>query len=188
MERHTPLHPILDAPRRQRGRLGRRIAAGLSGLALLAGLASCSGNEASTEAVLFVGSEDANWTLSDNYGDGVNTIGPIQPILIQVQKSVDDPTPVPGVDITVLVGGIAIGAASVLDPVSGAVLDNGFGVLQTQTDDHGTLIVLPVGTVTGCVVPPAEDASISGNISLGIFISGDSASWNGNFTYTCKAP
>jgi hypothetical protein len=173
--RHFPSHTL-------------RAAGAALGLILIAGLFGCGGKEASTDAVIAVDSADANWTLPDNYGNGVNTIAPIQPILIQVQKSVDDPTPIPGADITVLVGGIAIGAASVVDPVTSTVLDNGFGVLQTQTDDHGSLVVLPIGTVTGCTAVPASDTNVSGNLSLGIFISSDSASWNGNFTYTCLGP
>ncbi len=181
MERHNRHFPS-HAPR------ALRAAGAVLGLILISGLFGCGGKDAGTDAVIAVDAADANWTLPDNYGNGVNTIAPIQPILIQVQKSVDDPTPIPGVDITVLVGGIAISAAAVLDPVTSAVLDNGFGVLQTQTDDHGSLVVLPIGTVTGCTVVPAADENISGNLSLGIFISSDSASWNGNFTYTCKGP
>lgn len=47
------------------------------------------------------------------------------------------------------------------------------------------LIVLPAGTVTGCIVPPATDTTLTGNLSIGVFISDDNASWNGNFSYTC---
>jgi hypothetical protein len=186
MERHTRHNATSHAPGALRGRAGR-IAAGLSGLVLMAALMGC-GHEADTEAIIFVDSADANWTLPDDYGNGVNTISPALPVLIQVHKSLEDPTPVAGVDITILVSGLAIAAPTLLDPVSGATLDNGFGVYQTQTDDHGSVVVDPVGIVTGCLAPPAEDASISGNLSLGIFIASDSSSWNGNFTYTCKAP
>jgi len=187
MERHNRQIPSHDATGSERGRMGRRVALGLSTLVLLAGLSGC-GNEASTDAVIFVNAADSNWTLPDDYGNGINTIGPIQPVQILVQKSADDPTPIAGVDVTILAGGVAVTNASVLDPVTGAVLDNGAGVFQTQTDDHGAVTVLPIGIVTGCLAPPTADASITGNISLGIFISSDSAAWNGNFTYTCKAP
>jgi hypothetical protein len=185
MERHNRQIPSHDAS--LRGRMGRRVALGLSTLVLLAGLSGC-GHEASTDAVIFVNAADANWTLPDDYGNGVNSLAPVQPVQILVQKSSDDPTPVPGVEITILAGGVSVASASVLDPVTGAVLDNGAGVYQTRTDDHGAVIVEPWALVTGCLVQPAADASISGNLSLGIFISSDSAAWNGNFTYTCKGP
>jgi len=182
MERHISQNSPSDA----RGRIGRRIAAGLAGLALMAGLYGC-GHEASTDAIIFLDAADASWSLPDDYGNGVNTISPAQPIMIKVLKSNSDDTPVAGVDITLLVTGLSISNATLLDPVSGAVLDNGFGVYQTQTDDHGAVVVDPVGVVTGCLVAPATDATVTGNLSIGIFTASDSASWNGNFSYTCKS-
>jgi len=160
---------------------------GLLGLLLLLGAAGCGGSAASTEAVIYVDAADADWSLPDDYGDGVNTIAPAQPILILVQKSADDTTPVAGVNITLLVGGVAVAGAGLFDPATGVQLDDGFGVLQTTTDDHGAVVVIPQGAVTGCTVVPAADATIKGNLSVGIFISSDSSVWNGNFSYTCKA-
>lgn len=186
MERHTRHDSTSHAPRRPRGSFGRT-ALGLAGLILLAGLSGC-GHEASTEQIIFLDAADANWTLPDNYGNGINSIAPVQPIMIQVQKSSDDETPVPGVDITLMAGGISIASPTIFDPVSGAVLDDGTGLLQTRTDDHGVVVILPAATVTGCTAVPAEDTSVSGNLSVGIFISSDTTAWNGNFTYTCQGP
>lgn len=181
MERnaHPNRHPV-------RSRL-RRLGGGVLGLLFLAAAAGCGGHEAATGAVIFVDSDDATWSLPDDYGDGVNTIGPQLPILIMVQKSADDPTPIPGADITITVGGVSITGALLRDPATKVQLDNGAGVYQTQTDDHGVVVVEPRGTVTGCTAVPATDTDVTGNLSIGIFISGDSAAWNGNFSYTCKA-
>jgi hypothetical protein len=176
--------------RQNRSTAPRALARGLSallGLLMLLGVAGCGGSSATGSAVIYVDSADADWTLPDNYGDGVNTIAPAQPLLILVQKSADDTTPVAGANITLTVGGIAVAGAGLFDPASGIQLDNGFGVLQTKTDDYGAVVVIPQGAVTGCTVVPAADATINGNLSVGIFISSDSSVWNGNFSYTCKA-
>jgi len=192
MERHTRMNGTTATPRhrarsRHTGRHALKAALGLTGLLLLAGIPGCGGHEAGTSAVIYVDAADADWTLPDDYGDGINTIAPAQPILILVQKSATDTTPVAGVDVTVTVGGVSIANAQLLDPATSVQLDNGAGVFQTQTDDHGAIVVLPRGTVTGCTAVPASDVSVTGNLSIGIFISSDSNVWNGTFTYTCKA-
>jgi hypothetical protein len=182
MERHNRQIPSHDARAAVRGRLARRLTLGLSTLVLVAGLSGC-GSEASTDSAIVVGAADATWSLPDDYGDGINSIAPVMPIMIQVLKG---STPVPGVEITIIAGGINIANPTILEPITGNVLDDGTGLLQTHTDDHGVIVVVPAANVTGCITPPAAKTTVSGNLSLGIFISADSANWNGAFTYSCN--
>lgn len=187
MEQHNSLNRHRALPGFRPGGLGRRIGAGAAGLLLLAAVSGCGGHEADTGALIVVDQDDADWTLPDNYGGG--TLSPAQPILIKVQTtdSAGATTNVPGANITVLVGGIGVAPSIILDPISGLQIDNGAGVLQTVTDDHGVVVVVPQGTLAACPGGLTADLTITGNLSLGIFIAGDSSSWNGNFTYTCKA-
>jgi hypothetical protein len=150
---------------------------GLVGILCGIGAVSC-GNDAGFEAVLVV-SNDVDFGDKAN-GVGVLTTGPV---IIKVQKSDADTTPVPHANVTIYGGGVGInGIFAILyqDPLLSVIAGDGF-VWKTKTDEVGTVRVFPAA-VTDC---GSSTTTISGNINLQVVIAADSATWTGTFNLTC---
>jgi len=141
------------------------------------GAVSC-GNDAGSEAVIILPA-DSDFGNAVN-GQGVTTTGPI---LIKVQKSAADSTPVPNANVTIFGGGIGIDpnfAILYTDALLAHIAGNGF-TWRTQTDDAGTVRVFPA-IVTAC---GSSTTAISGNMNLQVVIAADSQVWTGTFSLTC---
>jgi hypothetical protein len=155
---------------------------GVMGILCGIGAVSC-GNDPGFEAVLVMPNDI-------DFGDvanatGVTTTGPV---LIKVQKSDSDTTPVPHANVTIYGGGVAIDTIAfpailfrnptliIPDDVAG----DGF-VWKTKTDEAGTIRVFPAA-LTDC---GTSTAAVSGNINMQVVISADAATWTGTFNLTC---
>jgi len=149
-------------------------------VAILCGVGTVScGNDAGFEAIITL-SDDTDFGSVVN-GQGVTTTGPV---LIKVQKSTDDTTPVPDANITIFAGGIGISNAFAImytNPALSNIAGNGF-TWKTKTDDAGTVRVFPA-VVTDC---GTVTTSIAGNVNLQVVIAADSQTWTGTFSLTCS--
>jgi hypothetical protein len=90
------------------------------------------------------------------------------PVMFKVQKSANDDTPVPGVEITLYVGSTNAGGVMFRDPAFLTLAGNGL-VWNTNTDDQGVVQVFPVWTFGLC--PGTED--LPGSASVTAVISAD---------------
>jgi hypothetical protein len=70
-------------------------------------------------------------------------------VIFKVQRTADDPTPVPDVDITLDVGGSNVSGIFFADPNFSALAGDGFH-WKTRTDDQGVVMVYPVFTFGVC--------------------------------------
>jgi hypothetical protein len=151
---------------------------GLVAMLFGVGAVSC-GNDAGFEAIITL-PDDIDFGSVVN-GQGVTTTGPV---LIKVQKSTDDTTPVPDANITIFAGGIGIDNLTPIMYTDALLLNiagNGF-TWKTKTDDAGTVRVFPA-VVTDC---GAVTTNIAGNVNLQVVIAADSQTWTGTFSLTCS--
>ncbi len=165
----------------------------IAALLLTSTLSGC-GTRTSADAVVVIDSKDADWTLNDTaFGAAPNpsSLAPINPIIIHIFRSDTDHTPVPGAAVAIQVGGTGLTSAQLDDPISGARLDDGTGLLITHADDRGVLKILPVGDLQSCPGAPLNGLTsgatqkISGNLSIAVFVAAHGKTWNGKFTYKC---
>jgi len=137
--------------------------------------------------VVLIDAVDDTITFADN--SGPFSFSPLS-LLVEIHVNKDDITPVPGADITLIVGGSGLSSVTLMDPVTSQVLSNAVGVFQTSVDDRGAILVRPVGQFPGCPVIPAggKDVTLTGNLSMDAVIAADTDSWSFDFTAKCIAP
>ncbi|MFQ5508571.1 MAG: hypothetical protein ACE5FN_04445 [Leptospirillia bacterium] len=163
------------------GRKGR-MAAGILGVSLVLSVAGCGGGDSASHTATITVPADSDWGKLD---PGTGPWSPTSPILVEVTDTFGGSTvPVPGVEITIQVGGVNITGSSMNINHGITQIASGVTTWTGTTDDHGTVTVRPTATATVACGGATDD--ISGSLSVGAWISNYATSWSADFTISCS--
>jgi hypothetical protein len=151
----------------------------LIGLLSCTGLVSC-GTDAGFEAVLVVLTADLD------YGTVAPSSGPwgvVGGVVILVQKSATDITPVPNANVTLFMGGIntAVPTGMFLDAAR-TIPPGGATLMNAQADNNGALQIFPGTTVFDCTGTAGQ---VLASATITAVISDDVKSWKAKFVVDC---